>query len=405
MATPPSAIQRAPSGELRMELPPTGPRENRSSAISRTSSFRSQISRSSFRSQISRTSSNKSRSSMTTVRHPVLDDALFAPPPKRPQSLEVTKDQYFQQKRDVQSTLPAFHEIKHSGEVNARFSLKSLLINKKWRPTFWIMYGKNKLLFFRSKTDFDEWASNPFLRKQERDKLVKLTVDVVNDMYKPGLKIRGYKATPVRTKTTREGPLNAFKLERWFSYGPSVVAAFGGKNACQVGSLRSIMHEMIKRSGNKFNMEVNEGFNYPESDAESGYNSSDAREIRMNHSNLSFSTMSLDSQQNETRQDYEQQQQQQQERKLPIRDLRMNHSNLSVSAMSLDSQQNETRQDYEQQQQWQKRKLPTSSKILSTFRSRGNDSIRSEDGSKFRLPIPRSLSRMLPPRVPSGRRE
>ncbi len=385
-----SSIKRAPSGELRMSLPPSGPSreknilsEKKIISIPRSSSFVSQISSraSSFRSQTSKHASNRSLSSLTTVHHPVLDDAQFAPPPKQPQSLEVTKSQYFSQKRDLQSTLPPFHEIKHSGEVNARFSLKSLLINKKWRPTFWIMFGKNQLLFFRSKTDFDEWASNPFLSKSERDKLVKLNVDVVNDMYKPGPQMRGYKVTPVRTKTTREGVLNAFKLEKWYSYGPSVVAAFGGKNACQVGSLRSIMHEMIQRTDNNFSMEVPEGFSYPESEAESDFNPTD-REIQLSHSNISFSTMSFESQQDEARQDSSM------------------YSNEGQPQVHLGQQKHQERGRG-------RGRTVNSMKLFSTLRSRSNDSIRSQDGSKFRLPIPRTLSRgklarKLPPRAPSG---
>jgi hypothetical protein len=366
-AKPPATpIQRAPSGEIRIILPPSGLSESRhSDSIPRSSSVLSRLSRvSSFRSQKSRNLSQRSLSSVSTVQHQVLDDAQFAPPPQKPQSLEVTKSQYFSQKRDVQSTLPAFHKIKHSGEVNARFSLKSLLINKKWRPTFWIMYGTNSLLFFRSKTDFDEWASNPFLQKQDRDNLVKLNIDVVNDLYRPGLQMKGYKATPVRTKSTREGPMNVFKLERWFAYGPSVVAAFGGKNACQVGALQSIMTGMIARSGNKFTAEVPDGFKYPDSEneRESAYNSDGG----MHNSNLSFSTMSFD----------------------------------SVG----DGYQNTESREDDNTQQWETTNR-RSSKIVSTFRSRSKDSIRSEDGSKFKLPsMPRSLSRRrrLPPRAPSA---
>lgn len=106
------------------------------------------------------------------------------------------------------------------------------------------------MLFFHSKNDFDKWVSNPFLSKGERDKLVKLAVDYKNDMYRPGLKLKGYQATPIKTKGyNREGHLCHFKLERWYSYGPSVLAAFGGKNEYEVRALHRIMLEMMFKAG------------------------------------------------------------------------------------------------------------------------------------------------------------
>jgi hypothetical protein len=125
----------------------------------------------------------------------ILDDKTFAPPPKYPKSLQLVKsDPIF---AVASSKLPEFDMIKHSGDCLARFSLKSMVI-KKWRPTFWISYGPHQLLFFRSKSDFEEWVSNPILKKEERDKLVKLNVDFVNDLYVPH--VIGYKATALRMK-------------------------------------------------------------------------------------------------------------------------------------------------------------------------------------------------------------
>ncbi len=40
--------------------------------------------------------------------------------------------------------------------------------------------------------------SNPFLKKEERDALVKLNVDFRNDLYKPS--VTGYSATTIRSK-------------------------------------------------------------------------------------------------------------------------------------------------------------------------------------------------------------
>lgn len=91
--------------------------------------------------------------------------------------------------------------------------------------------------------------SNPFLRMDDRNALVKLTVDFKNDLYKPGIKLHGYGPTGIRTKGySREGQMFHFKLERWYSYGPSVLAAFGGKNAYEVKALHRIIAEMVRKA-------------------------------------------------------------------------------------------------------------------------------------------------------------
>lgn len=104
-------------------------------------------------STLSRTSSYRSQSSSSSTG---VGNKKFAPPPEFPKSLEVAKMQIYNRNMKVLSTLPPYHDVKHSGELLARFSLKSML-TKKWRSTFWIAYGKNQILFFRSKHDFDEW--------------------------------------------------------------------------------------------------------------------------------------------------------------------------------------------------------------------------------------------------------
>ncbi len=180
----------------------------------------------------------------------VFEDMTFAPPPQVPKSLEVVQNRFLAHTpREVAATLPVFERIKHSGEVMARFSVKSMMM-KKWKPIFWITYGNNQMLFFRSKSDFDEWVSNPFLENDDRDKLVKLRIDYLNDVNTPGSKIKGYEASPVKIKEyNREGKLSHFKLERWTAFGPSLLAAFGGKNVNAVKSLHRIMREMIIKSG------------------------------------------------------------------------------------------------------------------------------------------------------------
>lgn len=196
----------------------------------------------------------------------ILDDKTFAPPPKYPANLQVLKNQFLSEGKSIASTLPSFEKVKHSGELLARFSLKSMLI-KKWRPCFWIAYGDNQLLFFRNKNDFEEWASNPYLQKTERDNLVKISVDFVNDMYMPN--VSGYRATGIRMKVySRDGNIHHFKLEKWHSYGPSITAAFGGKNENEVRCLRTIINEMIRKSPQSVKPVEN-------SDAGSSYRGSD----------------------------------------------------------------------------------------------------------------------------------
>ena len=137
----------------------------------------------------------------------ILHDPTFAPPPKFPENLSVVKMRFFSDEKNltVKSTLPSFEQVNHSGECMARFSLRSMII-KKWRQSFWIAYGDNQILFFRSKIDFEEWVSNPYLTKTERDALVKLNVDFVNDLYKPS--VNGYNTTNIRAKSyNRNGAL------------------------------------------------------------------------------------------------------------------------------------------------------------------------------------------------------
>lgn len=207
---------------------------------------------------------------------------VFAPPPPFPTSLEVTKSKFsnYATTKSVKSTLPPYHEIKHSGHALARFSAKSRFLTKKWRPIFWITQAQHKMLFFRSKDDFDEWAANPYLTTEERIKLVKLTVDFKNDAYKPGYKhLKGYRASPIQSKFVKinqknkqqehnkqigtysnniqEGTLRKmashFALECWTSSKhPSILVEIGGTDAGQVGALHIILVEMIQLSGHAY---------------------------------------------------------------------------------------------------------------------------------------------------------
>ncbi len=216
----------------------------------------------------------------------VFEDMTFAPPPQLPKSLEVVKNRFLPHTpREVAASLPVFDRIKHSGEVMARFSVKSMMM-KKWKPVFWITYGNNEMLFFRSKSDFDEWVSNPFLENDDRNKLVKLRVDFMIDVNTPGSKTTGYEASPVKIKEySREGKLSHFKLERWSSYGPSLLAAFGGKNVNAVKSLHRIMQEMIIKFGYGNQIHANRKLGYDSEISNSSYYGSETQSNRDYDSN------------------------------------------------------------------------------------------------------------------------
>jgi len=173
-----------------------------------------------------------------------LDDPRFAPKPKPPHGLENAR-KLSHNAPPGSSPLPDFDLVTHSGYSLARISFRTILI-KKWKQIFWVSYGDSKVLIFRSSADFEDWISNPYLTKAQRDFLVKLEIDVVQDMFKPN--IRGYQTTNQRLKAYNSEMLYQFKLERWMDYGPTIAAAFGSRNEREIYHLRTIFGEMIKRA-------------------------------------------------------------------------------------------------------------------------------------------------------------
>ena len=125
-----------------------------------------------------------------------LDDPKFAPKPPAVHGL-ANAQSLSQHAPPGASPLPNFEEVTHSGYVLSRISFRTILI-KKWKQTFWVSYGKNEILFFRSSADFEDWISNPYLSQGQRDFLVKLRVDFVEDLYKQN--VRGYQVTNLRLK-------------------------------------------------------------------------------------------------------------------------------------------------------------------------------------------------------------
>jgi len=172
------------------------------------------------------------------------DDPTFAPRPPRFKGLEKAK-RLAQSDPSVALKLPDFEKVTHSGFVLARISVRTILF-KKWHQVYWITYGTNKLLIFRTKADFEEWMSNPYLSEAQRKFLIKLEVDFVNDVYKDY--IMTYVATNIRSKNYQNRMLGQFKLEVWMDYGPTIAAAFGSSNERELYNLRAIMVEMIKMS-------------------------------------------------------------------------------------------------------------------------------------------------------------
>jgi len=194
-----------------------------------------------YRSSRSVCSGDSSRSSASGYSHghSPLDDPTYAPAPERPAD----------ERHSVRSKpyhMPEFDKVTHSGHVMSRISLKSLII-KKWKPMFWICYGDSRIIFFRSKSDFEEWATNPLLNLVEREELIKLDVDFKDCGMKPGVK--GYRAASLHMKDYggRTGLLHTFKLEEWMYYGPIILGALASKNRRDVHSLLVIMREIMKK--------------------------------------------------------------------------------------------------------------------------------------------------------------
>jgi len=132
----------------------------------------------------------------TKTKYGPLDDPKFAPKPPAVHGLENAQS-LSQHAPPGASPLPNFDEVTHSGYVLSRISFRTILI-KKWKQTFWVSYGKKEILFFRSSADFEDWISNPYLSQGQRDFLVKLRVDFVEDLYKQN--VRGYQVTNLRLK-------------------------------------------------------------------------------------------------------------------------------------------------------------------------------------------------------------
>lgn len=174
-----------------------------------------------------------------------LDDPTFAPAPAIPVDI-LNGTHGSPGRRSLTFSMPSFDMVKHSGNAMARISLKSLVL-KKWKPIFWICYGDSRIVIFRSKSDFEEWATNPNLNTIQREALVKMDVDFKDITAKPG--VRGYRVASLHLKDYggKTGLMHTFKLEEWMYYGPIILGAFASKSRTDVHTFVVILREIMKR--------------------------------------------------------------------------------------------------------------------------------------------------------------
>jgi len=176
------------------------------------------------------------------------------------------------------STLPDISQVLTRGYILSRISFRTILF-KKWKQTYWAQYGQTQLLMFRSLGDFDDWATNPYHTQAQRDFLVKLKVDFVNDAMKPN--VVGYQITQPSTKSygAKEPLMRQFKLERWMDYGPTIVSCFASANAREVENLRQVIVNMLRyvqrmknaaQNGNVVATRGGNQFKYPTDDGRRG---------------------------------------------------------------------------------------------------------------------------------------
>eukprot|EP00538_Stauroneis_constricta_P006320 CAMPEP_0119553838 /NCGR_PEP_ID=MMETSP1352-20130426/6490_1 /TAXON_ID=265584 /ORGANISM="Stauroneis constricta, Strain CCMP1120" /LENGTH=705 /DNA_ID=CAMNT_0007600321 /DNA_START=71 /DNA_END=2188 /DNA_ORIENTATION=+ len=143
------------------------------------------------------------------------------------------------------SQLPKADLVKKSGFIMSRISFRTIVM-KKWKQSFWVQYGSHTMLWFRGKTDFDDWLNNPYHTQSQRNFLIKLAINFVHDLYKPN--VRGYQVTQCRSKPYNNKMVRQFKLERWMDYGPTIAAAFGSYDPKEVDALREAIVQCMRNT-------------------------------------------------------------------------------------------------------------------------------------------------------------
>jgi hypothetical protein len=193
------------------------------------------------------------------------------------------------------SPLPNPDLIHQMGPIQTRTTLRSLLMKKWHRDTWWMHYDKHTVLIFRSKDHLDDWVQNPYHGRRERAYLVKLRVDFGDIVggsgsgssnnnsggvaacpnYQQGStttgtsttssnhnnsgdatnnnnkdnnsRILGHRLLPMKKKcyNKNEPEMYQFKLERWTNMGVSVLAAFASEEEADVQLLYDTIVEIM----------------------------------------------------------------------------------------------------------------------------------------------------------------
>jgi len=100
---------------------------------------------------------------------------------------------------------------------------------------------------FRSKIDFQEWATNPYLSTIEREDIVKLRVDFKIKNH-PSSGVRCYRAFALQGKNYgKSGLMHTFKLEQWMHYGPVILGAFASSSQNEIAAFHTLCKEIIRR--------------------------------------------------------------------------------------------------------------------------------------------------------------
>ena len=104
-----------------------------------------------------------------------------------------------QSARFIDPNCPTEDLVNDSGTILIK--LKKRFFGHKFVEHFWIRYGRNCLLFFKSRTDAHEWIHNAQLKTEERNSLVQLCIDFEKDSVSDN--IMGYKSTCTYYKSYR----------------------------------------------------------------------------------------------------------------------------------------------------------------------------------------------------------
>mmetsp|Transcript_42154 Transcript_42154/g.82688 ORF Transcript_42154/g.82688 Transcript_42154/m.82688 type:complete len:359 (+) Transcript_42154:91-1167(+) len=145
--------------------------------------------------------------------------------------------------------LPDKSKVISKGLILGRVSFMSMF-RKKWRQLVWVRYTKTQLLLFRSTDDYQAWITNNAITDKERQDLVKMKIDFLEECANPA--VAGFFLTDTRLKhyNVEKSNLYQFKLDRWMSFGasvgPNVAAAFASSDEQETEAIRKAVLACIK---------------------------------------------------------------------------------------------------------------------------------------------------------------